>query len=154
MSLKTFLHKIADFFSNIFHSMVPELQKAIAVGVEITDAVKNFDAANPEVADILTAIIPGTLDDTIKQKLREELPKIAIELRLIGATVNVTDPNEIMLNAVKVIQQMSGDYKSAFLHDFSILAAQVAADGKLTWSDAVYLLEWFYRNKPATPVVA
>lgn len=153
MSLKSFLQKIANFFSEIFHSLVPELQKAVAIGVQITDAVKNFDTANPEVADILTAIIPGTLDDTIKAKLREELPKLAIELRLIGATVNVTDPNEIMLAAVKVIQQMDGDYKSAFLHDLSILAAQVAADGKLSWSDAVYLLEWFYRNKPAKPIV-
>jgi len=148
MSLKSFLHHIADFFANTFHSLVPALQKAIEIGVTVTDAVKNFDTANPEVADILTAIIPGTIDDTIKAKLREELPKIAIELRLIGATINVSDPNEIMLAAVKVIQQMDGDYKSAFLHNFSILAAQVAADGKLNWSDAVYLLEWFYKNKP------
>lgn len=147
MSLKSFLQHIADFFANIFKSLLPTLQKAVEVGADITEAVKNFDFKNPQVADILTAIIPGDLDDRIKDKLREELPKIVIELRLIGATVNVADPNEIMLNAVKVIQQMDGDYKSAFLHSFSILAAQVAADGKLSWSDAIYLLEWYYQNK-------
>lgn len=147
MSLKTFINKIAKFFAGIFKSLAKELQKGIEIGVQITEGLKNFDTANPMAADILTAIIPGTLDDKIKDKLREALPKIVIELRLVKATEGLTDPNEIMLAAVKVIKQLDGDYQSAFLHDFSILAAQVAADGKLSWSDAVYLLEWFYQNK-------
>jgi len=147
MSLRTFINKIAKFFAGIFKSLAKELQKSIEIGVLVTEGVKNFDTANPMAADILTAIIPGTLDDKIKDKLREALPKIVIELRLVQATQGLTDPNEIMMAALKVFQQLDGDYKSAFLHDLSILTAQVAADGKLTWSDGVYLLEWYYRNK-------
>jgi ferric iron reductase protein FhuF len=45
-----------------------------------------------------------------------------------------------------VLQGLDGDIKSAFLHNISILVAQVAADGKLTWSDGVYILEWYYQN--------
>lgn len=147
MSLKSFLNKIGNFFAGIFKSLAKELQKGIAIGVEVTEAVKKFDTNNPHVADILTAIIPGDLDDKIKMKLREALPGIVIQLRLVQAAQGLTDPNEIMLAAVKVIQQLDNDYQSAFLHNFSIMAAQVAADGELSWSDAVYLLEWYYRNK-------
>jgi hypothetical protein len=28
-----------------------------------------------------------------------------------------------------------------------VLVAQVAADGKLTWSDGVYLLQWYYDHE-------
>jgi len=45
-----------------------------------------------------------------------------------------------------VLQGLDGDIQSAFLHNLSILVAQVAADGQLTWSDGVYLLEWYYQN--------
>lgn len=147
MSLKTFFKKIGDFFARLFKSLAKELQKAVSIGVEVTEAIKKFDEKNPMVADILTSIIPGDVDDRIKERMRVMLPKIVIELRLVDSAKGLTDPDEIMLAAVKVIQQLDGDYKSAFLHNFSILAAQAASDGKLSWSDAVYLMEWYYRNK-------
>jgi len=145
--MKKLLQKIAEWIKKLFGNLLPELQKAISVGVTITEAIKNFDTANPIVADILTTIIPGDLDDNIKAKIREELPKIVVELKLVDATLGLKDPNDIMLAAVKVIQQLDGDYSSAFLHSLSILIAQVAADGKLTWQDAIYLAEWFYDNQ-------
>jgi len=145
--MKKLLQKIAEWIKKLFGNLLPELQKAISVGVTITEAIKNFDTANPIVADILTTIIPGDLDDNIKAKIREELPKIVVELKLVDATLGLKDPNEIILAAVKVIQQLDGDYSSAFLHSLSILIAQVAADGKLTWQDAIYLAEWFYDNQ-------
>jgi hypothetical protein len=114
--------------------------------VTVTEAIKNFDTKNPIAADILTSIIPGELDDTIKNKIRAELPKIVTELKLVDATLSLKDPNEIMLAAVKVIQQLDGDYSNAFLHNLSILVAQVAADGKLSWGDAILLVEWYYQN--------
>lgn len=145
--MKKILRKIVDFIKRLFTQVNPVLQKAISIGAEITERIKDFDAKAPLVADIITGLIPGTIDDTIKNKLREYLPKIAVQLRLVEATKGLTDPNEIMLAAVKVIQQMDKDYRNGFLHQFAILAANVAADGKLNWSDAVYLMEWYYQNK-------
>lgn len=145
--MKKILKKIVDFITRLFTGISPILQKAVSIGATIAENVKNFDTANPIVADLITQLIPGTVDDKIKQKLREYLPKVVIQLRLVEAAKGLKDPDEIMLAAVKVIQQMDGDYKSAFLHNLSIIAAQVASDGKLSWSDAVYLLEWYYQNK-------
>lgn len=147
MSLQTFLVKIWLSIENFFSGIMPELKTAVHVGVQVTEAIKTFDTNNPEAADILTALIPGSLDDTIKAKIREELPKVVVELKLVDATLGLTDPNAIMLAAVRFIQQLDGDYSNAFLHDISIIVSKVAADGKLTWSDAVYLLQWYYDHK-------
>lgn len=142
--LKRLLHSIGAFFKNIFEGLTPKLKTAIHIGVTITETIKNF--ADSGVADILTSIIPGDLDDKIKDKLRLALPKIVVELKLVESSLGLKDPQEIMRAAVKVIQQLDGDYKSAFLHDLSILTAQVVADGKLDWKDAVFLLEYYYQH--------
>lgn len=147
MSLKTFLQRIWESISHLFGGLLEIEKKAVHIGVQVVDAIKNFDTNNPIVADILTSIIPGTLDDDIKNKLREALPKIVIELRLVDAASGLTDPNEIMLAAVKVIQQLSGDYRSSFLNELSIIASEVASDGKLTWDDAAYILKWYYDHE-------
>lgn len=145
--MKKMIKKILVFIKRLFSGINPVLQKAVSIGVEVTEAIKNFDTTNPYVGDIITTLIPGTVDDLIKMKLREMLPKIMIQLKLVKETQGLKDPDQIMLAAVKIIKQLDGDYKSAFLHNLSIIVAKVAADGKLSWSDAVYLLEWYYQNK-------
>lgn len=144
--MKKFLKKIGEWIAKLFGNILPEVQKAIKLGVTITEAIKTFDTNNPFAADILTQIIPGDLDEKIKDKIREELPKIMVELKLVDATLGLTDPDEILIAATKVIQQLEGDYSSAFLHNLSILISQVAADGKLNWSDSIILVEWYYKN--------
>ncbi len=145
--MKKMIKKILVFIKRLFSGINPVLQKAVSIGVEVTEAIKNFDTTNPYVGDIITTLIPGTVDDLIKMKLREMLPKIVVQLKLVKETQGLKDPDQIMLAAVKIIKQLDGDYKSAFLHNLSIIVAKVAADGKLSWSDAVYLLEWYYQNK-------
>lgn len=145
--MKKVIKKILVFIKRLFSGINPVLQKAVSIGVEVTEAIKNFDTTNPYVGDIITTLIPGTVDDLIKMKLREMLPKIVVQLKLVKETQGLKDPDQIMLAAVKIIKQLDGDYKSAFLHNLSIIVAKVAADGKLSWSDAVYLLEWYYQNK-------
>jgi hypothetical protein len=102
-----------------------------------------------QAVDVLTALIPGDADDQIKDWLRAKLPIILTELKLADSCANLTDPSQITACAVKVLQGLDGDIKNAFLHNLSILLAQIAADGQLSWSDGVYLSEWYYRNNKA-----
>jgi hypothetical protein len=144
MNLTTFLTKIWAGIKNLFDGFPSELKIAVRIGVIVTEAIKTF-VDSPE-ADILTAIIPGSIDDDIKNLLRAKLPVILTELKLADSCAGLTDPSQITACAIKVLQGLDGDIKSAFLHNLSILIAQVAADGKLTWSDGVYILEWYYQN--------
>jgi hypothetical protein len=145
MSLQTFLSKIWNQVKALFDGIPAELKIAIHVGVIVTENIKNF--VDSPAADVLTALIPGDVDDKIKNWLRAKLPAILTELKLADSCSSLTDPNEITACAVKVLQELDGDIKSAFLHNLSILIAQVAADGKLTWSDGVYVLQWYYQHE-------
>jgi len=145
MSLQSFLSKIWNQIKALFDGIPAEMKTAIHIGVEVTENVKTF--VDSPVADILTAIIPGDIDDEVKNLLRAKLPAILTELKLADSCGQLTDPAEITKCAVQVLQSLNGDVKSAFLHNLSILVAQVAADGKLTWSDGVYILEWYYEHE-------
>jgi hypothetical protein len=148
MSLKTFINKIWGEIKTLFDGITDEMKTAIHVGVVITENIKNF--VDSPAADILTAIMPGDLDDQIKGWLRAKLPTILTELKLADSCNSLTDPQQIIACAIKVLQGLEGDVKSAFLHNLSIFIAQVAADGKLSWSDGVLILEWYYKNEYKT----
>lgn len=146
MSLKSFLRKIGEFFSNLFKSLKKEAKKAVEIGVHVTNAIKEWDTAHPEVLNTITMLIPGDIDDKIKDKIREKLPVIMTDLKLVGDTLEKTDA-EVILEGAKALQALSGNVRSTFLHSFSILVADVAADGEVSVSDLIYLQEWFYRNE-------
>jgi len=145
MSLQTFLSKIWAEIKDLFSGMPAELQIAIHIGVIVTENIKNF--VDSPAADVLTALIPGDADDELKDLLRAKLPAILTELKLADSCGTLTDPAQITACAIKVLQGLDGDIQSAFLHNLSVLVAQVAANGKLTWSDGVYLLQWYYQNE-------
>jgi len=145
MSLQSFLTKIWNQIKALFDGIPSELKTAIHIGVAVTENIKTF--VDSPAADVLTAIIPGDIDDEVKSWLRAKLPTILTELKLTDSCGSLTDPAEITACAVKVLQGLDGDVKSAFLHNISILVASVVADGKLSWSDGVYLLEWYYSHE-------
>jgi hypothetical protein len=145
MSLQSFLSKIWHQVKALFESIPAELKIAIHIGVAVTENIKNF--VDSPATDILTAIIPGDADDQVKSWLRAQLPTILAELKLADSCDSLTDKGAIMACAIKVLQNLDGDIKSAFLHNLSILVAQVASDGKLSWSDGVYILEWYYQHQ-------
>lgn len=150
MSLKSFLAKIWSTIKSLFDGMESELKTAIYISVLIVENIKKF--IDSPGADILTALIPGDIDDKIKDLLRDKLPVILTELKLADNCLELTDQNEITACAIKTLQGLSDNVQSAFLHSLSVLIAEVIADGKLTWSDGVYLSEWYYQHKYKTTV--
>jgi len=148
MSIQSFLSKIWQEIKDLFSAIPSELRTAIHIGVIVTENVKTF--VDSPAADILTTLIPGDADDQIKNLLRAKLPVILTELKLADSCATLTDPAQITACAVKVLQGLDGNVQSAFLHNLAIMVTQVVADGKLTWSEGVYLAEWYYQNQYKT----
>jgi len=146
----SFFSRLWDHVKQLFGGLPHDLKVAIHIGVSVVEGFKTV--LDSGVTDVLTAVIPGDVDDKIKDWLRAKIPTILTEMKLADQCSQLTDPNEITACAIGVLQKLDGDIKNAFLHNLSILIAQVAADGKLTWSDGVYLLQWYYENKDAVQV--
>ncbi|WP_221284647.1 transposase [Mucilaginibacter sp. SP1R1] len=139
MSLKNFLTKIWDQIKNLFGGLPNQIKTAIQIGVTITENIKM--AVDSPIADILTTLIPGNVDDAIKDKLRTAIPVFLTELKLVESSLNLTQPDAIVKAASDVIKTMNNDIKPGVLHQLSILIAQMAADGKLA-GEMVFI----YRN--------
>ncbi|MFA6085562.1 hypothetical protein [Mucilaginibacter sp.] len=145
MSIKSFLTRIWNTIRSLFNSFPLSLKTAVHIGVAVTENIKQF--VDSPLADILTAIIPGEIDDKLKEVLRNGIPTILISLKLADECDRSTDPQEITKCAVRLLQNLEGEIKSAFLHNLSVLISQLAADGKLSWSDGVCIVEWYYQHQ-------
>jgi hypothetical protein len=145
MSIKNLLTKIWATIQSLFNNFPADLKTAVHIGVSVTQNIKSI-LNSPDI-DILTALIPGDIDDKVKQALRSGIPIILFDLKLADTCSELTDPQEITICAIKALQSLDGDIKSAFLHTFSVLVTQLAADGKLSWGDAVCIVEWYYQHR-------
>lgn len=151
MDIQKMVKDALSSISNLFHGLQPKAKLAAHWGSAIVGCIHNFDVKNPGVADILTALIPGNIDDTIKTKLRGELPKLAVELRLVGDAIDKDDPEAVMLSLLTVFQsELSDRARNVFSHGLSVLLAEIVADGKISWSDGVLILEYYYRERIKT----
>jgi hypothetical protein len=150
VSLKTFLIKIWDKIKNLFTGLPNEIKTAIQIGVIITENIKTF--VDSPTGDIITTLIPGNIDNVIRDKLRQSLPIFLMELKLVESSLNLTQPEAIVKAALEVMKTIDENIKPGILHHLSVLIAQIAADGKLSWSDGVYLSQWYYEQKFKQPV--
>ena len=144
MKIPSWLTNIWKAIQSLFNGIPSELKSAIHIGVVVTENIKTF--VESPAADILTAIIPGNVDDGIKNLLRANIPDILTKLKLVDECAKST-PEEITACAVKHLQEVTGNLRGVFLHNLSVLIAQVAADGKLTWQDGAYIMEWYYQHR-------
>ncbi|HVW97497.1 MAG TPA: hypothetical protein VHA56_16105 [Mucilaginibacter sp.] len=144
MSILSFLKRIWLSLTSLWSDLPADVKIAVAIGVRITENLKNL--IDSPVVDIITLLIPGDIDDKIKQWLRGHLPEILSDLRLIESAAGLTDPDEIVAAAMKTLAAMDKGIAGAFYHNIAVMVAQVAADGKLSWSDGVYILEYYYKN--------
>ncbi|MBD1394621.1 hypothetical protein [Mucilaginibacter glaciei] len=145
MSIISFLKRFWLNIKSLFDSFPSSIKTAVHIGVTVTESVKLF--VDSPLADALTAIIPGNIDDTIKQALRKELPTILINLKLADDCGQFRDAQQITKCAIQTLQNLDSSIKSSYLHNLSVLIAQLASDSKLSWSDGVCIVEWYYQQR-------
>jgi len=143
--MKKLFAKILTFVTGLFNNLAPKVEKAIHAGVAVTEAVKNF--VESPVTDLLTALIPGTVDDKIKVQLRNSLPGVLMVMRLIETSMELKTPEAITAAALKYIESLSAEDKRPVLHELAVRLTMILADGKITWSEAVQLVEYYYQFK-------
>ncbi|RYZ94853.1 MAG: hypothetical protein EOP47_26980 [Sphingobacteriaceae bacterium] len=142
MNINKILTRVFAYIKALFKGIPADVRSAIHIGVVVTENLKNF--INSPAADALTFIIPGNIDDNIKNLLRLKLPLILLQLKLAD---EMSNGNEIIKQGIKNLDSLNGDIKNALLHDISVLTAQIVSKNELKWQDAVYMVEWYYQKQ-------
>jgi hypothetical protein len=137
--------KFFAWIKRMFRSLKALGQKFVTPSITIVEGLKKF--VEGPLAPILTIIIPGTLDDRIVQKAKEYLPKILKSLRIADECLSLEKPEDIVACAVKNLKKYEPDALDATYHSVAAMLAVYLSDKKLSWSEAVSLTEYIYKNE-------
>lgn len=123
---------------------------AEVVDADLTAAitiVNNIRAALASpLAVLITDLIPGTLDDTIREQLVNDLPIITADLGRVKLAVTA-DKSAQLNNVLAELKGESGTFLDAFFHSLaSTILTRISAGKGVTWSIAVMSVEYFFKN--------
>ncbi|PQJ12131.1 hypothetical protein CJD36_010115 [Flavipsychrobacter stenotrophus] len=108
------------------------LEKNVDTALQITTAIKQF--LESPVADILTAIIPGSVDDIIRRQLIYALDKSVEALAIAEHCKQYTDIEEKLKCFVSQLQQRGPDMQDALLQKLASLLAGTLDGNRLKQS--------------------
>ena len=152
MKIKIFLAQIWAFIAGLWKKATDEVKQITPIAVSAVNVLKtvNESTAGDIIEMVLSAIIPGKVDDivihNIRLKLKEILPKVIIQLNIANSISKIQDPNEQLKAIVVAINMSSDETKNIYYHSLCVLILQSLADGKLTWSESVQIAEYYYTN--------
>jgi hypothetical protein len=93
----------------------------IDTALKVTTALKNI--LSSPVADIITAIIPGDVDNTIRVKLVDGLGKVTAALAIAESCKDITDLNEKLQCFVTQLNLRDPNLQDAILQKLASLLA-------------------------------
>lgn len=145
---KTFFGKIFGWIGDIFQKANKAFLQA---AVEVTSKIK--DALNLGVVDLITSVIPGTLDDKVVAFLRQKLPVLlAKELLLqnVGTPATEEEAQALAKNLIEGFGVLTDEDKEQF---YTTIAAKIyiflkahEKGEKVTFGEAAALVESAYKS--------
>lgn len=144
MSVKGFISNVFDLFKQWFSVAEKWVQDHIHVAVVVTENVKDF--LNSPVGDFLVTVIDEKVPGDLAEKVKEVLPQVLLGLHVIDDCKDL-DQEATLKCIAEHLQASSDDFKNVFFHSLAVQLAEKLSDGKLSFSDAVALVEWYYRYK-------
>ena len=148
----TFLGKIFRAIGKLFEGLRAETKRLVPIAINIVEGIKKV--MDSPVDDIILAIvegaIPGDADDILINKIKSVveiwLPKILLELKMIESIANIEDRNAQLQAVLDQLKLSSDETKAIIYHGLASLILEKLSDGKLSWSDAIAIGEYYYQN--------
>ena len=146
----TIFTKMWAFISKLWKSLDEETKTLAPVAISVVQAIKNV--MDGPIDDILLYVlkqaIPGNADDVLIDKInstiKEWLPKILTDLNIANSIANIEDPNDQLQAILDALKLSSNETQNIFFHGFGSLILEKLSDGKLSWSDATAITEYYY----------
>jgi hypothetical protein len=139
------LQSIGRTIAKLFGTLDETTKILVRVSKEVVNNMKLIDETH--VGDILTALIPGNVDDKIYAKLKDLIPKALDAIALAEEFANIADPNEKMRAILLKINSSTSEGKKIFYTGLAALFLELTADGDLSWADSGKLTGYYYENE-------
>lgn len=139
------MSKIGNFLRwivNLFKNITAKTKELTPEIIQIVTNIKNF--VDSPGCDFLTAVIPGTLDDSIQKLLKEYLPRLLDILNKVESIAVIEDPNERIKAIVNEIQLSQTDAKDILLHGIAGKLIEVTTGNP--WGESAIIAESAYQN--------
>lgn len=150
MKLKQFLAKIWSFIAIMWAKATDEVKTLTPIAIKAVNVLKtiNETTSGDVIQMILEAVIPGSGDGPLIDKLRERLkcilPKILTGLQIGESIANIQDPNEQLKAIIAAINMSPDSTKNMYYHGLCALIIEDLADGKLTLGESAQIAEFYY----------
>lgn len=136
---------ISVFFNRVFARARHIAEKVIPVGIEVVEKMKLL--MDSPIPPLLTALIPGQVDDAIAEKIKAVLPQILLQLKIADECSKKATNDEIIQCAIAHLKQYHPGARKAYYLTIASMLSEALADGKLTWSEIVLLTQYTYDNR-------
>lgn len=136
------MKKIFQFLKRLFAKTKFFVQQYVRPSIEVVEALKSF--LDSPAAPIITALIPGYVDDAIAARISKLLPEV---LRVLGYAEECSkaQTNDALVQCVIAkIRLFPEERKNAAFHNIASLLSHYLSDGKLSWMEAIHLAEMTY----------
>lgn len=137
---KTTIHK----FIALILDEIKDNEHLIEAACAVVANMNNFVQGG--MADAITLIIPGELDDKIKDELRKWLPEVLKTAGVITDVANSEDPVKSGIAELQKLKQNNPEAWAMVSHNISALLAVKIAGGKLNLGQVFTVVEAIYQK--------
>lgn len=133
------MKKIIQYLKKLLNKTRFYAQLYVHPSVQVVETLKTF--FDSPAVPILTAIIPGQIDDAIASRMRTYLPLVLKVLGYADECINSKSNDIILQCAISKLRLLHPDAQAAACHNIAALLSKYLADGKLTWRECVHIAE-------------
>lgn len=144
MSILKFLASIWEAIKQHFSTLDDEVKIILQTVTALVENIKK--AEDTGIPDLLLSLLPAGAPEQVNQVIKTWLPKVLLDLNLATNCLATDDPQKILQAALATLKLSSDEAKNIYYHGLASLILEKASDGKFTWSDAVAVEEYYFKN--------
>jgi hypothetical protein len=136
------MKKIFQFLKKLFARTKFYVQQYVRPSIHVVEALKMF--MDSPAVPIITALIPGYVDDIIAARIAKVLPEVLKVLGYADECSKAQTNDALVQCVIAKIRLFPDARKDAAFHNIAVLLSQYLSDGKLSWAEAIHLAEMSY----------
>ncbi|UOE47983.1 hypothetical protein MTO98_26590 [Mucilaginibacter sp. SMC90] len=156
--MPTILKAIGGFFAVLFKKLTGNNNAAVQLPTDIAITTAEIDlvinvvnkvkaVVNNPIVGLIVDFTPTGIDNAVRDKINQAIPALLTGLTFSKNLLDTPPDNAVMLDKLLSKVKFSDDAdKDALYHVLAARLIMVVSDGKVTWSEAVSVVELYFKQ--------